>query len=161
MLSFCRKNIIFVMRKVNFKLRKYRAGDEVEMADVFRAAVDGCYAYYDEKQIAAWRDGVSCDVLKESSRNRCVVAEVDGKIVGFGNGEEGYLDMLCVHPSFQRAGIGSAICDRLEGARTLTYASEAALPFFVGRGYKVICRRQVERRGVALHNYAAEKTVGT
>ena len=57
-------------------------------------------------------------------------------IVGFGDIEEnGYLDRLFVRPDYQRMGIGTAICNKLEGAvqgNVFTHASITAKPFFEG-----------------------------
>ena len=81
-------------------------------------------------------------------------------IVGFGDIEEnGYLDRLFVRPDYQRMGIGTAICNKLEGAvqgNVFTHASITAKPFFEKRGYKVIKRQTVKRRGVLLTNFVME-----
>ena len=81
-------------------------------------------------------------------------------IVGFGDIEEnGYLDRLFVRPDYQRMGIGTAICNKLEGAvqgNVFTHASITAKPFFEKRGYKVIKGQTVKRRGILLTNFVIE-----
>ena len=74
-------------------------------------------------------------------------------IVGFGDIDKtGYLDRLYVHADYQRRGIATAICDRLEEAiqkNIITHASITARPF-EKRGYKVIKKQNVERQGIFL-----------
>lgn len=87
------------------------------------------------------------------------------KIVGFADMDRtGYLDRLYVHKDYQRMGIASALCGRLESAaeteRFVTHASVTARPFFETRGYKVIKEQLVERKGVLLKNYVMEKRSG-
>ena len=92
-------------------------------------------------------------------------AEMDGKIVGFGDMDEtGYLDRLYVHKDYQRRGVATAICDALEqrtkAAEFTTHASITARPFFEKRGYTVAREQQVERRGVWLTNFVMKKSGG-
>ena len=66
---------------------------------------------------------------------------------------------IVVKPEYQRMGIGTAICNKLEGAvqgNVFTHASITAKPFFEKRGYKVIKRQTVKRRGVLLTNFVME-----
>jgi len=107
--------------------------------------------------------GLPVFAVKEVSLwNNTVVAEQNGIVVGFGDMEEsGYLDRLYVHKDHQRQGVATAICDALESASTAgtftTHASITARPFFERRGYTVITKRQVERRGILLTNFAMKK----
>ena len=68
--------------------------------------------------------------------------------------------MLYASPEFARRGSASAICDLLESAvRGRIYAdvSKTALPFFEGRGYKIIAPQRVVRHGVEMENFAMVK----
>ena len=75
--------------------------------------------------------------------------------------ETGYLDRLYVHKDYQGQGIASAICDELErfaaGKTITTHATITAKPFFQHRGYRVVRKQEVIRRGVALTNFVMEK----
>ena len=75
--------------------------------------------------------------------------------------ETGYLDRLYVHKDYQGQGVASAICDELErfaaGKTITTHASITAKPFFLHRGYRVVRKQEVIRRGVALTNLVMEK----
>lgn len=102
-----------------------------------------------------------------------VAAHVGGTVVGFGDVDTtmGYLDRLYVHKDYQGQGIAGALCDTLEQAvldvRPIafgpvvieTHASITARPFFERRGYHVVRRQRVERRGVILENYRMQKVL--
>ena len=103
--------------------------------------------------------------LKSELQNvssKYIVAKENGEIVGFGDMDEtGYLDRLYVHKDYQGQGVASAICDELErfaaGKTITTHASITAKPFFLHRGYRVVRKQEVIRRGVALTNLVMEK----
>ena len=93
-------------------------------------------------------------------RDNTLVAIENSIIVGFGDIDStGYLDRLYVHKDYQKQGIASALCDKLENGFTkiTTHASITAKPFFLHRGYKVVKEQQVERNGIFLTNYVMEK----
>ena len=78
--------------------------------------------------------------------------------MGFGDIDDtGYLDRLYVHGEYQRMGIATALCDRLErkpgAGRLVTHASITARPFFEKRGYRVERAQKVERNGVCMTNF--------
>lgn len=145
-------------------LREYVAGDLGEVAKLFYETVHfvNC-ADYTKIQLFAWAE--SCDSLKSRSERlinqRTVVAEADGKIVGFGSIDRfGELDLLYVHKDYQRQGIARAICNELEKEfpHIKTYASVTAKPFFEKRGYAVVKQQLVERKGIKLKNYEMVKS---
>ena len=122
---------------------------------------------YTLSQVEAWAAG-EADLLTRDSwfqRLYTLVAEADGRIVGYGNVEDtGYLDHLFVRWDCQGQGIAPALCDALEahcrelGVDAVTvHASKTALPFFLGRGYAIEREQQVPCRGQVLTNYALEK----
>ena len=91
-----------------------------------------------------------------------IVAMEDEIIVGFGDiDKSGYLDRLYVHKDYQRNGIASALCEKLEQSVTdnkiVTHASITAKPFFEQRGYCIVKKQEVMRCGIALTNYVMEK----
>lgn len=145
-------------------IREYQPDDCGEMAELFYKTVHTVNAGdYTEEQLDAWASGeVDLDKWNQSFlRHYSIVAIKDRIIVGFGDIDKtGYLDRLYVHNNYQRQGIASAICDRLERTaqgRVVTHASITARPFFEKRGYKLIKEQQVERRGVLLTNFVMEK----
>ncbi|MGN1027712.1 MAG: GNAT family N-acetyltransferase [Faecousia sp.] len=149
-------------------LRDYTKTDCAELAELFYDTVHTVNAKdYTQEQLDAWATGkVNLEAWNESFQaHHTVVAEMDGKIVGFGDMDEtGYLDRLYVHKDYQRRGMAAAICDALEqrtkAAEFTTHASITARPFFEKRGYTVAREQQVERRGVWLTNFVMKKSGG-
>ena len=95
---------------------------------------------------------------------RALVAIEGERIVGFGDVDvSGYLDRLYVRRDRLRRGIATTLCDALESvvesAKITTHASITAKPFFEGRGYRVVKRQEVERKGIRLVNFVMEKTL--
>ena len=146
-------------------LRKYTETDCAELARLFYDTVHAVNARdYSREQLDAWATNrVNLEAWNESFQaHHTVVAEMDGKIVGFGDMDEtGYLDRLYVHKDHQRQGVAAAICDALEqnakASEFTTHASITARPFFEKRRYVVVKEQQVERRGVWLTNYVMKK----
>lgn len=146
-------------------LRQYMETDCAELARLFYDTVHTVNAKdYTREQLDAWATNrVNLEAWNESFQaHHTVVAEMDGKIVGFGDMDEtGYLDRLYVHKDYQRRGVATAICDALEqntkAAEFTTHASITARPFFEKRGYTARREQQVERRGVLLINFVMHK----
>ena len=149
-------------------LRDYSKPDCAILAQLFYDTVHMVNAKdYTREQLDAWATGeVNLEAWNESFQaHHTVVAELDGKIVGFGDMDEiGYLDRLYVHKDYQRRGVATAICNALEqnsnAAEFTTHASITARPFFEKRGYTVVREQQVERRGELLTNFVMRKDCG-
>ena len=147
------------------QLRKYQPSDYAQLAELFYQTVHSVNAKdYKKEQLDAWASGeVNLPAWDASFRaHRTIVATESSKIVGFGDMDEtGYLDRLYVHKDYQGQGIASAICDELErfaaGKTFTTHASITAKLFFQHRGYHVMHKQEVIRRGVALTNFVMEK----
>ena len=140
------------------ELREYRSSDCVQLAELFYQTVHSVNARdYTPAQLDAWATG-KVDLAEWDASFRkhdTIVAVENSVIVGFGDMDDsGYLDRLYVHKDYQRRGIASAICDALEGrvpgTRMTTHASITAKPFFLHRGYRVVKKQNVIRRGVVL-----------
>lgn len=147
------------------QFREYTPSDCAQLAELFYQTVHSVNAKdYTQEQLDAWATGeVDLQVRDASFRaHRTIVATENGEIIGFGDMDEsGYLDRLYVHKDHQGQGIASAICDELEcfaAEKTITtHASITAKPFFQHRGYRVVRKQEVIRRGVALTNFVMEK----
>ena len=147
------------------QLRKYTPSDCAQLAELFYQTVHSVNAKdYTKEQLDAWATGeVDLQAWDASFRaHRTIVATGSSKIVGFGDMDEtGYLDRLYVHKDYQGQGVASAICDELErfaaGKTITTHASITAKPFFLHRGYRVVRKQEVIRRGVVLTNFVMEK----
>lgn len=119
---------------------------------------------YTEQQVNAWATGVA-DLEKWNrsfQEHFTYVAVENNLVIGFGDMDEtGCLDRLFVHKDYQGQGVATVLCGQLEsmaGIECITvYASVTAKPFFEKRGYKVIRKQEVERRGVFLYTYFMQK----
>lgn len=146
-------------------LRKYISSDCEQLAKLFFQTVHSVNAKdYTKEQLDVWATGKVDlkDWDKSFTEHYTVVAIENNKIVGFGDIDyTGYLDRLFVHRDYQRKGIATAICNKLEQALNVdtitTQASITAKPFFEERGYSVIKKQGVVRNGITLTNFLMER----
>ena len=150
------------------ELYAYQPEDCPALLALFRDTVyTVCARDYSPAELAAWAGGAWDAAAWDQSFRRHVtwVAREGPEIVGFGDldAQAGYLDRLYVHARFQRQGIATALCDALEAASVppfvTTCASRTAQGFFLKRGYRIVERQRVLRRGVYLENFRMEKTL--
>lgn len=148
------------------EIREYREEDQAEILSLFYETVHTVNAKdYKGKQLDAWApQDNDYEHLNAALRNNLTLLAIeDGKITGFADiDENGYLDHLFVHKDYQRRGIASALCSRIEEGfkRIETHASITARPFFEKRGYVVVKAQDVKIRGELLRNYVMEKKFG-
>ena len=156
------------------QLKPYQPNNLTAMLALFHRTVHTVNAKdYTPQQQDAWAPG---DVTRDPQRRArwdqtlrehlSLLAWEGEELMGFGDIDlaAGYLDRLYVGADFQGRGVATALCDRLEqaareaGCETVhSDVSITARPFFESRGYRVLCRQQVERRGVLLTNFKMEK----
>ncbi|CAN5366536.1 hypothetical protein BH10BAC4_BH10BAC4_10350 [soil metagenome] len=150
-------------------VRSYEAHDTVALLELFYDTVHGINSKdYPPEHIDAWAPA-NPDFRKKQSRfktGKTVVAQLDGKIVGFGNLENDHssVGMLYVHKDHQRQGIATVLLAALEkklrkrDVKTATLeASITAKPFFEKRGYLVVRENKKMLNGVEFLNYIMEK----
>ncbi|ACI55227.1 GCN5-related N-acetyltransferase [Rhizobium leguminosarum bv. trifolii WSM2304] len=148
-------------------IRPYAPSDVDATIDIFlRAIREVSSKDYSPAQIDAWAKVEDRGRWAERRRSRPAwIAEIDGEPVGFSDlTADGCLDMMFVHPEFQGLGVASRLLKRVEEeARVLgfrriyTEASRTARPFFERKGFRVITRQTVEKRGQSLENFLMEK----
>lgn len=146
-------------------IREYEPKDFDEIVTLFYDTVHSINLKdYTQEQVNVWATGdVNREMWNQSLlKNYSIVAVEENQIVGFGDMDDtGYLDRLYVHKDYQRQGIGTTICDKLEqqvkGKTYFVHASITAKSFFEKRGYVVVKEQQVERAGVWLTNYVMKK----
>lgn len=149
----------------NIRIRKYEESDSEEIYNLFYDTVHTVnVADYSREQLDVWavRNADLTEWRESFLIHQTFVAVCDGNIVGFGDIDNaGYLDRLYVHKDYQRRGIATALCNALEDAvnaeKIETHASITAKPFFLKRGYEVVCENQVNRKGIILTNYIMRK----
>ena len=154
----------------DFKIRHYRSADADSIVQIFHASVHGlANSDYTSAQLKAWSPSPrDADWYRTRAQNRTIwVAERADTLIGFAELESnGHVDMVYVAPSVARQGVATALLHALEShAREaglpglFVEASETALPFFTRVGFGSARRREIERDGVRLHNYAMEKAL--
>lgn len=145
-------------------IREYQSSDCKELTELFYNTVHIVNAKdYSKRQLDVWATG-NIDLVKwdlSFQEHYSIVALDDKTIIGFGDIDKtGYLDRLFVHTNYQRKGVASALCNKLEQTfrgKIVTHASITAKPFFEKRGYNVVKEQQIERQGVFLTNFVMVK----
>ena len=154
------------------KIRSYAPEDSAALAMIFHRAVhEVAIRHYSQVQVNAWSPSPApADAfVARASDGRSVFGAVsaDDKPLGFIELEEnGHIDRFYCHPDFVGTGVGSALYKRLESAaldlgisRLFVEASEAARGFFVGKGFRIVKRRDFEFNSGQIHNYLMEKSL--
>ncbi|MBX5161084.1 MULTISPECIES: GNAT family N-acetyltransferase [unclassified Rhizobium] len=134
-------------------IRPYTPGDVDATIDIFlRAIREVSSKDYSPAEIEAWAKVEDCSRWAERRISRPAwIAEFDGKPAGFSDlTGDGCLDMMFVHPDFQGLGFG----------RIYTEASRTARPFFERKGFWVVTKQIVAKRGQSLENFLMEKLYG-
>lgn len=149
---------------MDFNFRQAQTGDLAAILILFRAAVLAVPGRdYDEAQRRAWAGG-SADHAKWKARieeQYFLLAERQGQLCGFASlSAGGYLDLLYVHPDFQKLGLGGMLLRRLiRYAELANYpelvsdVSATALPVFERLGFITGVKRERRIAGVEIYNY--------
>ena len=154
------------------RLRPYEPSDAEATLALFRRAVHTtASADYTPVQLNAWAPADADPAAWASRRavRRTVVAELDGRVVGFTDVDaDGYIDMMYVDPSAGGRGVGSALLAWAleeaanEGAvAASTHASITARPFFEAHGFTVDEVRHPVRGGVTFVNYGMSRSIAS
>jgi len=150
------------------KLRKATTQDLTAILELFKTTVTTINRQdYTPEQIAAW---VQSTKNQERWQQRVeqqffLLVEARDQLVGFGSiTATGYLDLLYVHPDFQRMGIAQTLLEALtsyaEGQQAIAITSDVSItarPFFEKNGFLVLQKQENERQGQILVNYKMEK----
>lgn len=151
-------------------VRKYQPADTDAIVALFRDTIRRVNIRdYTLEQVVAWApEHMDSTIWMEKLSTRfSVVAEMAGKLVGFGDFEStGHLDHLFVHADHQHCGIGRSLLSAIEGeaqrqgiCRIFTEASITARLFFERHGYRLLEQQQVVCRGVTMTNYRMGKVL--
>jgi putative acetyltransferase len=148
-------------------VRDYVAADCDATIAIFLSAIrEVASRDYTPDEIEAWAQVEDRDAWATRRASRpSFIAECDGVTIGFSDLEaDGHLDMMFVHPAYQGIGAASLLLGKVEDearrqglGRIFTEASLTARPFFERRGFTVIARQSVEKRGQRLTNFRMEK----
>lgn len=140
------------------EIRAYRPDDCIPVMQLFFEIVRTANAEaYPLAQLEQWANAdTDTDTWAKSlSENYTVVAEENGRLIGFGDiVSNGYFNRLFVHPDFQRWGIASRMADELEKTAeknaigvVFTQLTDPSRPFFAKRGYQVMKTSTLKKRG--------------
>lgn len=148
-------------------IRPYAPDDVDATIEIFlRSIREVSSKDYSAAEIEAWAKVEDRSLWAERRMSRPAwIAEIDGKPVGFSDlTGDGCLDMMFVHPEFQGVGVATRLLRRVEEealrlgyGRIYTEASRTARPFFERRGFRMVARQIVEKRGQSLENFLMEK----
>ena len=151
-------------------VRRFRPIDAEAVVALFRETIRRVNIRdYSLEQVKAWApDEIDVEAWRTKLSTRfSVVAELNGRLVGFGDLENAdQLGHLYVHADHQTRGIGQALLSALEAEarrlgtqRFFTEGSITAKPFFERLGYRVLAEQTVVCRGVEFVNYRLEKSL--
>jgi putative acetyltransferase len=147
-------------------IRRYQAADlDAVISVFFRSIREVASQDYDAGQIDAWAQADRAVWSLRRLERPTWVAVIDNTVVGFSDPESsGHIDMLFVHPQYQRMGVAAALLDEVERAARHerlpaldTDASITARPFFEAHGFRVVQPQVVALRGQRLTNFRMEK----
>ncbi|MFW8594003.1 GNAT family N-acetyltransferase [Cribrihabitans neustonicus] len=152
------------------RIRPFEPRDAAAWARIFHDAVHQTGARdYSAEQCAAWSPAPlpEAAVLAHTGDGRRIWVAVDeaGVVQGFIELEaDGHIDCFYLTPAVAGSGVGAALYAGLEAeareaglASLYVEASEAARRFFLRQGFADEGRRDFERHGVMIHNYAMSK----
>lgn len=151
-------------------VREFQIDDLPILIDLFHQTVHKINSRdYSPDQVEVWSpEKPGFKAWKERlSSDHTWVCEINGTIVGFARLEEnGHIDLLYVHPEYQRQGIASALLEKIflwARAKSIdslsTESSITARPFFERFGFAVVKSQKVIRRGVEFENFVMKHTM--
>lgn len=152
-------------------IRLATSTDAAALLSIYTRAVEHISpAQYSADEKAAWLAGADTLAfwLTRISHTRPWLAEHDGEVAGFIEylSTEAYIDCLYVHPAHQRAGVATALLQRvLQQARQCGHSlisadvSAAAIPFFQHHGFVCLHQNRIERQGVILRNQRMQRLI--
>lgn len=124
---------------------------------------------YSAQEIKSWSAGAknTDNWLKRIDTHYFLLVKVNQTLVGMASLEEnGYLDVIYVHPKYQGQGIASDLLNKMEEKAKMYGHSEitsdvsiTAKPFFLHKGYEIIQPQLVYCRGLYLRNYNVRKSL--
>ena len=151
------------------RIREFRPDDSPVLGRLFHETIHAINARdYTPAEIAAWSPAVPPDDwVAERARERIVfVAEDASGLLGFAElrPRASHLDCLYTRADAQGRGIATVLLSAVEVqarsfglAHLRTEASLTARPFFERRGFVLLARQHVMRRGVKIVNFRMEK----
>jgi putative acetyltransferase len=155
---------------MKFQIRVAVIQDLDAILTLFRNCVlSVCRHDYDDEQLNAWVLSADNKTLwsNKIKNDHFIVAITNETIVGFAS-LEGHdtIDLLYVHPNFQRSGVASSLlealvkkAEKLKANVLRAEVSKTAKAFFECKGFKVIITQSKVTSGVVLENFQMSKAL--
>jgi putative acetyltransferase len=153
-------------------VRAYAPDDAPALSRILREAVRVTASrYYAPDQIAAWLsiapDAERIREIYAGGRSAFVACLTSGEPVAFSDHDDrGHIFFLYCAPSAGGRGAAARLMDAVEDSarragidRLDSDASEAALGFFLRRGFAHVRRQELEIGGVRIHNHRVERVL--
>jgi putative acetyltransferase len=157
-------------REAALFVRAYAPDDAPALSRILREAVRVTASrHYAPDQIAAWLsiapDAERIRAIYADGRSAFVACHPGGEPVAFSDHDDaGHIFFLYCAPSAGGRGAASRLMDAVEDSarrtgigRLASDASEAALGFFIKRGFLHVRRQELEIAGVRIHNHRVER----
>lgn len=151
-------------------LRPYRPTDAPALAAILHEAVHAIGARdYTTAQLDAWSPAPMpperYHARVSDGRTVTVAVSNDDMPAAFIELEaDGHIDCFFCHPDVAGSGVGRALFRHAQShaiaagvTRLYVEASDAARRFFLREGFQVTALRELQLRGVAIHNHSMEK----
>ncbi|MCU0853476.1 MAG: GNAT family N-acetyltransferase [Rhodobacteraceae bacterium] len=151
-------------------VRPYAPDEAPALSRILREAVRVTASrFYTPEQIAAWLsiapDADRIRAIYADGRSAFVACNSNGEPVAFSDHDDaGHIFFLYCAPSAGRRGAAARLMDAVEDSarragigRLDSDASEAALSFFLKRGFVHVRRQDLEIGGVGIHNHKVER----
>jgi putative acetyltransferase len=151
-------------------VRAYAERDAAALAAIYRSAVQEIGPRdYSCEQVAAWLSlapsAEQVHSLYTDGRTALVAVDARDQPLVFGDLEsDGHIGYLYCSPEAAGTGVTPSVYEALKAearsrpvSRIYVEASEAARRFFLGRGFRVLARRELLIAGVPIHNFAMER----
>jgi putative acetyltransferase len=151
-------------------VRAYAPDDAPVLSRILREAVlVTASRYYAQVQIAAWLsiapDEDRIRAIYAEGRSAFVACRPSGEPVAFSDHDDsGHIFFLYCAPSAGGRGAAARLMDAVEDSarragidRLESDASEAALGFFLRRGFRHVRRQDLKIGGVRIHNHKVER----
>lgn len=159
--------------QAGFAVRPYRPDDTTAIPIIFhRSVTEAALADYSEAQVAAWSPTPPeyswASARASDGRTIFVAVDQSDTPVGYIDIEtDGHIDHLYCLPEAVSRGVGTQLyvvaemhARRLGLRRLYVEASEPARRLFERQGFSMLERRDFEHRGIPIHNYLMEKSLG-
>ncbi|CAH0525778.1 GNAT family N-acetyltransferase [Vibrio hippocampi] len=97
---------------------QYRIASEADLASIqllARETIDRCYrSFLGDESVDGYLTSGESDKEVANNLSHCLVAELQGEIVGYGVCKDNFIHILMIRPNIQRKGLGSSFLAHIE-----------------------------------------------